>query len=177
MSTSFREYLSLDELELWEGNPHIGDVDAIARSIQAFGFNEAVKVRGVTVYAGNQSIKALRQLRDSGAALPIGLIADPSGGWIVPVIKIDHLDAAHAEAFGLAHNQIARLGRDDEKRVAAILASIGELSDATGYTDSQINALLQIREPEQAPTSFPRIDDVETNTTCPKCGYEWSKSR
>lgn len=138
----------LDDVALLEGNPRVGDVDAIARSLVAFGQRKPVVANRATgeVIAGNHTVRAARQL-----------------GWDeVAVVWVDD-DPTTAHAFALADNRTAELGGYDDAALAALIAEVHdadeELLAATGWSGDDLQELLdRLTEPEPvavAPRSYP----------------------
>lgn len=81
----------LSQLQPWERNYNRGDVDAIARSIQRFGFNGTLRVwRDGIVVAGNHGLAALRHLKAEGAEPPVHIELAEDGDWLVPVTDVSH---------------------------------------------------------------------------------------
>lgn len=136
------------DLEPWERNYNLGDVGAIARSIQAFGFNGRLATHGATVMAGNHALAALRRLREAGAQYPggRGLSLEADGEWAVLTTPLDHLSRQQAEAFAIADNRTRDLARTDDERLAALLREIAdadaELVTAAGFDDEALARLL-----------------------------------
>lgn len=86
-------------------------VEQIAASIEAFGFNDpiAVDADGVII-EGHGRLQALDWLRVRGRPIPAGLQS-----WnTVPVIQLGHLDEAQRRAYVLAHNRIAQNSEGDD---------------------------------------------------------------
>lgn len=133
-------------LELLSGNPRRGDIDAIARSLAAFGQRKPIVATAAgTVIAGNHTLQAARQL-----------------GWDeVAVVWVDD-DETTAHAYALADNRTAELGGYDDDALAALLAEVhaadAELAAATGWGGNELRALLDRLEP--APTIIGDLDDV-----------------
>jgi hypothetical protein len=126
----------LDDVALLEGNPRVGDVDAIARSLAAFGQRKPVVANRATgeVIAGNHTVRAARQL-----------------GWDeVAVVWVDD-DPTTAHAFALADNRTAELGGYDDAALAALIAEVHdadeELLAATGWSGDDLQELLDRLEP------------------------------
>ena len=148
-STDVTLFRPIAELDPWEANYNQGDVSAIARSIQAFGFNGRLATHGAIVMAGNHALAALVRLRDAGAAFPggRGLRLDEDGGWSVLTTPLDHLSRAQAEAFAIADNRTRDLATTDEERLAALLREIAERDEdellATGYDVDDVENLLR----------------------------------
>lgn len=61
---------AIDAISRWEGNYRRGNVEAIAASIERFGFNGALRVWNDTVMAGNHTHAALEKLRADGEGEP-----------------------------------------------------------------------------------------------------------
>jgi DNA modification methylase len=137
------------DLELMPGNPRRGDVDAVAKSLSAFGQRKPIVARRTdrVVIAGNHTLRAARQL-----------------GWDeIAAVWVDDDDAT-AKAFSLADNRTAELGGYDDAELAAL---IGEVQDAdpallaaTGWTDGDLQGLLASLEPEVLPPALSDPDAV-----------------
>jgi DNA modification methylase len=120
----------ISTLQLLPGNPRMGDVAAVARSLEAFGQRKPIvaKLDG-TVIAGNHTLQAARSL-----------------GWPeIAVVFVDD-DVATAKAFALADNRTAELGGYDNQALADLIAEVQEadehLLEATGWTGDDLLALL-----------------------------------
>jgi DNA modification methylase len=135
------------DLSLLEGNPRRGDVEAVARSLAAFGQRKPIVARtDGTVIAGNHTLLAAKSL-----------------GWeSIAVVRVDD-DEATAKAFSLADNRTAELGGYDDAALAALIAEVHdadeELLAATGWDGDDLQDLLdRLSEPEPvavAPRSYP----------------------
>lgn len=119
----------LDNIQLLEGNPRRGDVDAVARSYETFGQRKPIVVKRTgeneagptgTVIAGNHQLQAARQL-----------------GWTeIAAVFVDDDDST-AKAYALADNRTAELGGYDEEALLTMLreTAIDEsMLEATGWT-------------------------------------------
>lgn len=177
---------AIDAISRWEGNYRRGNVEAIAASIERFGFNGALRVWNDTVMAGNHAHAALEKLRAEGATVPMGII-EQGGAWLVPCIDISHLSETEAKAFATADNRIQELGDIDNERLLAILSEVAEV-DVTmlavaGYESDDLDDLRRLLDPDQSEpgkkkqVSFEAGDEPVTDTTCPKCGYEWKAGK
>lgn len=143
---------SVDDLELLDGNPRRGDVDAVARSLDRFGQRKPIVVRRSDrqVVAGNHTLQAARKL-----------------GWSeIAVVWVDD-DEVTAKAFALADNRTAELGDYDDQLLADLLKAVGDvdpdlLADA-GWAGDAVAELLERLEPEQVPTADTDPDEVPTS--------------
>lgn len=120
-------------------NPRTHDkdqIDRIARSIRAFGFNSPILLhRGNNIVAGHGRCMA---------AIQCGL-------ELVPTIDLSHLTADEALAYLLADNKTAHGARTDvELEAAAILqlAEAGIAWDVMGYTKSEAKRLASFADPD-----------------------------
>lgn len=169
--------LRLDLLNPWDQNYRSGDIPAIKRSIEKFGFNGALRVRGETVMAGNQSLLALREIRDSGGPAPAGVIVDGRGHWMVPTIDLGHLSDQDAIAFAIADNKTHDLGVDDAVALNDLLKSLVDvdldLATSTGFTEDDLTKLL--KPPVFEPTEAGSQGELDRPSTvkCPECGHEF----
>lgn len=173
---------SLDSIKRWEDNYRRGNIEAIAASIERFGFNGALRVWHDTVMAGNHAHAALEKLRADGVAAPMGVI-DQGGDWLIPCIDISHLSETEAKAFATADNRIQELGDVDNERLLAILSEVAEVDvtmlNIAGFESDDLDDLRRLLDPDQSEpgkkkqVSFEAGEEPETDTTCPKCGHRF----
>jgi DNA modification methylase len=145
----------LDELRPLPGNPRRGDVEAIARSLAAFGQRKPIVANRTTgeVIAGNHTLLAARSL--SWPEVAVVWVAD---------------DQATAHAYALADNRTAELGGYDDEALAALIEEVrdadAELFAATGWADDDLQALLDqlgaepvdlATDPDDVPDRAPAI--------------------
>lgn len=161
---------SLSTLQAWPENYNHNDIDAIARSIRRFGFNNALRVHadGI-IMAGNHTFKALLLIKEEGANEALDRVWPPSNiivegdEWHVPVIDVSHLDPTEAKAFAIADNQLAKQAVTDDKLLAQYLQEIADTDKsmmlATGYDDKSFDRLLaSIIEDIENPPDDPGAD-------------------
>lgn len=101
MTCKYEEHTPIDVLVPYDKNPRIitqAAVDAVARSIKAYSFNEPIIAdeNGV-ILAGHNRLKAARQL----------------GLTHVPVLWVDDLTAQKARAYRIADNRTAEFAQWD----------------------------------------------------------------
>jgi site-specific DNA-methyltransferase (adenine-specific) len=131
---------SIDDLNLLPGNPRRGNVDAVARSLEAFGQRKPVVASRSdrVVIAGNHTLQAARSL-----------------GWVeLAVVWVDD-DEVTSKAFALADNRTAELGDYDEALLAELIGEVGsvdpELLVASGWSEEAVAELVASLEPEVLP--------------------------
>jgi DNA modification methylase len=131
---------AVDKLRLLPGNPRRGNVDAVKRSLQAFGQRKPIVVRrsDLVVIAGNHTLQAAQAL-----------------GWDeVAVVWVDDDDTT-SKAFALADNRTAELGDYDNEALAELIGEVGsvdpELLAATGWSADAVAELLAVLEPDVLP--------------------------
>lgn len=161
------EYMPLEHLQPAARNPKRHADDAIAASIDRFGYVEPIVLdeRTGRLVAGHGRLESLRAAADRGDAPPDGIRA-ARGGWAVPVLRgWASVDDAHAEAYLAASNRLVELGGWDDTELAALLAGVtavdADLADIAGWNDQQLADLLatvqdapQARtEPDDAPAT------------------------
>ncbi len=122
------------EFKLLDGNPRRGDVEAVARSLDAFGQRKPVVINADgTVLAGNHTVMAARELDWSHVA----------------AVRVDD-DETTAKAYALADNRTGQLGGFDETDLAQMMADVHEVSPellaAASYTEDELNKLLGIED-------------------------------
>lgn len=180
------KYAPLTELAAHEENPKAHDVAQIAESLRRFGFIDPVIVdeRTGKLAAGHGRLAALTLYRDRWEAGVDGWTEPPQGirvkgkVWSVPrVVGYSSASDDEARAALVALNRTTELGGWDEEALLPILQALAEGEyglDGVGYDPSDLDALERRLADVEAPDDFPDVD-LETNTECPKCGYEWSE--
>ncbi len=157
------EMLNVTDLREYPQNPRTipqSAVDAVAKSIEAFGFRNPVLVdKDGVIVAGHTRIRAAKQL---------GLTS-------VPCIRIEDLTPEQVKAYRIADNQTGTLTSFDDgllmQELSGLVADDFDLS-ALGFNANELRKLL---EEVVSPEDFPeKGDDLETDYQCPKCGYRWS---
>jgi ParB-like chromosome segregation protein Spo0J len=142
------------------GNPRRGDVDAIARSLQAFGQRTALVARRVdrVVLKGNHTLAAARQL-----------------GWDQLAVTWVDDDEITAKAYSLADNRTAELGTYDQAALIEMLEAVApdeSLLLATAWHPNELRTLLK----RQAATldvdddGVISADSIDVEHECPRCG-------
>lgn len=138
---------ALTDIKPYDRNPRIipqAAVDAVARSIQAFGFRQPIVVDGNgVILAGHTRYKAAQQLG----------IAE------VPVVWQTDITEIQARGYRIADNKVAELSawdRDALDLEVRELAGLGDLDlDAIGIADWELERILQddgeTGLPEEAP--------------------------
>ena len=107
-------------------------IRAIARSIQAFGFNAPILIdRNSQIVAGHGRYEAAKQL----------------GLKQVSVVRLDHLSEAQAKAYMLADNKLTDRSSWNDQLLAQQLNELAELAldfdmEATGFELPEVDALI-----------------------------------
>jgi hypothetical protein len=139
--------VSIYSVEQAPWNPHNGDVDAIAESMEQNGVFQPIVVQKSTrhIISGNHRWAAMARL----------------GMTEVPIIEVD-VDERRAKRIALADNRTARLGWDDEAMVADILQSLHATNDGlagTGYAFEEMARLQKLLDEPLTPSDFETADD------------------
>jgi hypothetical protein len=129
-------YLPLESIVPDSSNPrkHSPEqVRAIARSIEAFGFNAPILVDKTNrVVAGHGRLEAAKRLN----------LAE------VPAIRLEHLSEQQAKAYMLADNKLTDRSSWDDRKVAIVLKELSDIAldfeiGATGFEPPEIDLRIQ----------------------------------
>lgn len=151
------EYISVDELKPYERNTRKHakkDVDNIAKSIEKYGFNDAIGIwKDNIIIEGHGRLLAAKQL----------------GMDKVPCVRLDHLTDQERREYAIAHNATAELSEWDD-----IL--FDELSDLDlGDFDFEFGIEEEEQEAEIIEDEAPEVDE-ENEPIC-KLGDIWQLGR
>jgi DNA modification methylase len=125
-------------------------IEALAKCIDAFDFNAPILVdRHNTIVAGHAR----------------WLAAKRRGMTHVPVIRLEHLSEAKAQAYMLADNKLTDRSEWDETLVAVHLKELSELTldfniEATGFEVPEIDRLIQSLDCESGSGEPDRADEL-----------------
>lgn len=143
------------------------NLTAICASLRVYGQRKPVVVnrRNGVVEAGNGTLSAARHLKWSHVA----------------AVYVDD-DPSTAAGYSISDNRTAELASWNDDALEALLRTID-----TGDEDLQamLSKLAEQEEiippdddPTEPPDGFKEVDEnIETNCTCPKCGYAWSDGK
>ena len=160
------EMWSVDRLIPYERNARTHSpqqVAKIAASMTEFGFTNPILVdSGDGIIAGHGRLMAAREL----------------GLSEVPVIVLDHLTDAQRRAYILADNRLALDAGWDEDMLAAELADLqaeGFELGLTGFSDDEIDKLLEIDSDDSGSDGLTDPDEVPEETEVPtsRLGDVW----
>lgn len=122
----------IESLHQFKGNPNMGDIPLIRRSLRRFGQYKPITVnvgthtgRPMEILAGNHTWQAARQ-----------------EGWTEIARTLVDVDEEEARGIVAADNAIAEKAKRDPDALAELLGGLDSL-DATGYTDSDLAKLLE----------------------------------
>jgi hypothetical protein len=158
------QLLGTDQLKPNPDNPRKhsrAQVQAIARSIQAFGFNSPILIdKNKQIIAGHGRY---------AAALLLGLSE-------VPVISVEHLSEAQSRAYMLADNKLSDRSSWNDEALALHLKELSDLAldfeiEATGFEPPEIDLRIQSLDttPEDAADDF----EIATGPVVSKPGDLW----
>jgi hypothetical protein len=148
-------YLPLGSIVADPSNPRLhtsAQIDAIARSIEAFGFNAPILLdKANRIVAGHGRLEAAKRL----------------GLTEVPAIRLEHLSEHQAKAYMLADNKLTDRSSWDDRKVAIVLKELSEIAldfeiEATGFEPPEIDLRIQSLEPpEESADSADEFDVPE----------------
>ena len=149
------------KLDVHPDNPRQGDIGAIVVSIEENGWYGTLVAQRSTnrVLAGNHRLQA-------------AIAADIKE---VPVYWVD-VDDAQAKKILLADNRTSDLASYDDFQLLEILQNLDAEDHGligTGFDNEDLDNLLKDLD-NDGPSQFQQFGtDLETDHTCPKCGYEF----
>lgn len=156
------EMWDIEKVKPYSGNPRRNDraVEAVAKSIQEFGFRQPIVVDSAgVVVVGHTRLKA---------ALKLGLKT-------VPVHVAADLTPQQAMAYRIADNRAAE---NSEWDVDLLPIELGELRDGgadlklLGFTDKELAEYLREFDTDLEGGAADAEEAADT-IRCPKCGHEF----
>jgi hypothetical protein len=132
----------------------------IAASIREWGWTIPILVdEAGTLIAGHGRILAARVLG----------LAD------VPVMVARGWSEAKVRSYRIADNKLSLLSGWDDELLGLELADLRELGAAVELTGFDTDAIDALINGPKAPAGFNEYgENIETEHTCPKCGFRWS---
>lgn len=129
-----------------EGNPKSHDLNALIGSFRRFGFvaPPTIDEKTAIMVAGHGRCEALAQLRDAKFPPPEGVAVDPSGEWIIPVIRgVSFRTETERNAYIIADNQHVIAGGWDTDKLTEMLRGIeaGGGFEGVGFDAADMRAL------------------------------------
>ncbi len=111
------DWVRLDALIGLRDNHKLHDIGAICESIRRYGFKDPLKWEPQLgdeggVVEGNGRLAALRAMYQEGGEPPTGVLKEPDGMWLVPVLSgVDAQTKPEARAYAFDHNVLTLGGR------------------------------------------------------------------
>ena len=135
------EYIPIEQLNAWDKNPRLHNLDSIIESIKEFGFRDPISINenNSEIEEGHGRLKALKKLKEAGSEPP-AFIIQQNGTWLVPVQRFNDTEL-NQKRYSLAHNRTQELGGYDEPLLLENLIDLKEDLFATGYTSEDIDLL------------------------------------
>jgi ParB-like chromosome segregation protein Spo0J len=139
------------------------NLETVIASFRRFGQQIPLVVdKSNVVRVGNARLEAAKQL-----------------GWdTIQIVRTD-LTSSEAIAYAIADNRTAELAEWDDDVLAAqlngLLAEDEQLLASAGFTDEELEELLNEPSLEESPSSTEEVDvdGMKMECTCPRCGFEF----
>lgn len=157
-----------------------GDLIPNAKNWRTHPTEQRDALKGILAEVGYVDALLARRTPEGGLELIDGhLRAETTPDMEVPVLVVD-LDDAEAAKVLATFDPLAALANADATKLEAILRDVDTGSEAL---QQMLDDLAKDEGIVPAvgdgsvipPEDFPEVDeDIETNCTCPKCGYKWS---
>lgn len=150
-------YMRVSDLTPAEVNPKLHDLPSLIASLHRFGWTNPALMdeRTERLAAGHGRREAVISIRESGEAMPDGVILDEDGEWMIPVMRgwASRTDA-EAMAYIIADNQLTIAGDWHAQTLGQMVETIvnhdAGLQDALGFDWEAIDDLLVRYNPEAA---------------------------
>lgn len=154
----------IDQLIPYARNSRIhseAQVAQIAASIREWGWTTPVLItKENTIIAGHGRVMAARKLEMEE----------------IPCIVAEGWTEAQVRAYVIADNRLAENAAWDMHALGIEMEELrlaGFDIELTGFDDDALGAITS--DDVEPPESFKDVDeDIETEFTCPKCGYQWA---
>jgi hypothetical protein len=141
------EYVALDEVARWPGNPKKHDDETIDASIERFGFNDPLTVDEATgrLVEGHGRVDRLMARKADGKAPPARILVREDGKWLVPVVRgVSFTTEAEAEAYLLVHNRAAETGGWADDLLAEAFGRLRETdTEILGWDEDHVDEILR----------------------------------
>lgn len=155
MSQRFLTYMRLGDITPAEVNPKLHDLPSLIASLDRFGWTNPALMdeRTGRLCAGHGRREAAISIKQSGEAMPDGVILDEDGEWMIPVTRgwasrTDH----EAMAYIIADNQLTIAGEWHMQTYAAQLEEIithdASVIDALGVSYEDVEDIIRRIDPE-----------------------------
>lgn len=177
------EYMALSSIPRAERNPKAHDLPRIRQAMTKYGCTIAgiLDERTGRLVAGHGRLAALEIMLGEGVQPPPGVLSD-GGEWRAPVVRgWSSANDEEAEGYVITDNRLGELGGWDDRLLAETLEDLAEynldLLDLAGYSSNDLDRLVAsvVGDRPDPPSEFQAYgEDLETEHTCPKCGYEFS---
>lgn len=142
------EYLPLDTVVKFPGNPKDHDIDGIDASMQRYGLVALPTIDETTgrLVAGHGRLETIRNRKESGQVAPRGVrVRESDGAWLIPVVRgISFESPAEAEAYLLSDNRLTEKGGWDNEALVATARGLldrGISLEGTGFTTEEIDEI------------------------------------
>lgn len=151
---------ALSDIKPYERNPRIisqAAVDAVARSIQAYGFRQPIVVdKNGVILAGHTRYRAAQQL----------------GMTEVPVVWQTDITDVQARGYRIADNKVAELSTWDrhalDAEVRELAGICGDDLDALGLADWELDRILHEPTQELRPAELDALVERATTSWTPR---------
>jgi ParB-like chromosome segregation protein Spo0J len=139
------EHMPLHAIPRAVRNPKEHDLEAIRRSVEAFGCIVAGELdeRTGRLVVGHGRLQVLEAMAADKVSPPEGVLVDDDGTWKVPIVRgWSSRSDADAEAYLIANNHTTERGGWEDQILAEVLADVRDADPdlllAAGYTDDDL---------------------------------------
>lgn len=129
-------------------------------------------MRGILTEIGFAGALLVRELPDGRFGICDGhLRAETTPDMEVPVLVLD-VDEREAKYLLATHDPLGAMAEANDEALAALMQDV---ESGNAAVQEMLANLYDIPDPVMPPEDFKEVDEnLETEHTCPKCGYSWS---
>lgn len=177
------EYMPLTDLLPAVRNPKLHDEAGLDASLARFGYMEPVLMdeRTERLVGGHGRQERCRAWKDEGRDAPANVrVRKADGEWLIPVTRgWSSENDKEAEAALIALNSLTERGGWNQRLLADMLSDLRSNDvplDGTGYRSEDLDNILgSLAKRDTPPEEFKSFtpEDLPTDHTCPRCGFEF----
>lgn len=148
------EFVALEQLATWPGNPKNHDLVGLGESFERFGYVDPIVFDEKTqrIVAGHGRLEQLSAMKGLGEAAPGRIEVAPDGTWLVPVLRgVEFKDEREAEAYLIASNRLVEKGGWDSADLIKMVASHQDDLVGIGWSADEVAKLVADAEREALP--------------------------
>jgi len=172
------EWVPLEELATWPGNPKEHDLDGLGESLDRFGYVEPICFDEGTqrIVAGHGRLEKLLAKKAMGQPPPDRIEVSADGTWCVPVVRgVNFRNEHEAEAYLVTSNQLVIKGGWNDTELAALMSKHTDDLPGTGWTAAEVEKLIADADREaRSEITEDEVPELPKGKPVSKLGDVWT---